>query len=478
MFEPGRNCREVAHAERFSVIVDAADYFVVLRQSLLLAKERVMLVGWDFDGRIGFNCEECLEGEPKAIGDFMLWLVERTPGLHIYLLRWDTGALKALLRGSTIVTIAKWALHPRIHLKLDGHHPTGASHHQKMVAIDDCLAFCGGIDMTSDRWDTCDHAPDDARRVRPDGSPYGPWHDATTALCGPAAQLVGDECRDRWARATGNRLQPVRNAEPCWPDGLESMFENVDLAVARSHPEMDDQKPVREIEQLFLDQIAMARDFIYMENQYFASRRIAEAIARRLGEPDGPEVVIINPVQADGWLEQVAMDTARARLVAALRKRDPHGRFAMYHAFNTAGEPIYIHAKISIVDDRLLRIGSANLNNRSMRLDTECDVSLDAASHPGGAVAARIGAIRASLLAEHLGVEIEAVKQAHGEQGGLISAIEALRGSGGRSLRPYEIPDLDAVEEWIAENEVLDPENPEDLFEPMTSSRRFRWPDF
>ena len=95
---------------------------------------------------------------------------------------------------------------------------------------------------------------------------------------------------------------------------------------------MTGQEPVREIEQLYLDLIARAERWIYAESQYFASRKIAEAIAKRLEEPDGPEIVIINPVQADGWLEQEAMDSARAQLLDALEKRDPHGRLGVFLA--------------------------------------------------------------------------------------------------------------------------------------------------
>jgi phosphatidylserine/phosphatidylglycerophosphate/cardiolipin synthase-like enzyme len=474
MFEEGRNCWQAATADRMAVIIDAADYFATVRKALIGAKRRIMLVGWDFDGRIGFKATERLEDEPDTVGEFLLWLVERTPELEVYLLRWDTGALKSLFRGSTAVTAVKWALHPRIHMKLDGHHPAASSHHQKLVSIDDGLAFCGGIDMTGDRWDTRAHVHDDSRRVQPDGTPYKPWHDATTALSGAIAGVVAQECRDRWERATGDRLPAIEGLAAGWPDGLAPDFETLDVAIARSHPEMNDQPPVREIEQLFLDQIAGAERLIYMESQYFASRRIAEAVAKRLDEPNGPEIVIVNPLTAQGWLEPIAMDTARARLVAALRKHDTRSRLAIYHPFTSGGAPIYVHAKITIVDDRMLRIGSANLNNRSMRLDTECDVAIDAARHPDHGLEARIAAIRSGLLAEHLGVAPERFETVHRESGSLIRAIERLRGAG-RSLRAYEIPDLNEIEAWLADNEVLDPEGPDEMFEPLTQRGLFRW---
>jgi phosphatidylserine/phosphatidylglycerophosphate/cardiolipin synthase-like enzyme len=457
-------------AENVAIIIDAERYFEVAREAFLQATKRIMLVGWDFDARVRLSGGERLPGEPAAIGDFLYWVVERTPELELYLLRWDVGALKALFRGSTALTVLKWMRHPRIHTKLDGHHPTGGSHHQKIVSIDDCLAFCGGIDITGARWDTRAHRDDEPRRVGPTGKSYAPWHDATTALAGAAASALADLCRERWQRASGEALQPVKAERPCWPGNLDADFTGLDVAIARTFPEMPDAPGVHEIERLFVAQIESARRLVYVESQYFASRKIAEAIARRLDEPDGPEIVILNPVAAEGWLQPVAMDTARARLMEALRRRDRNGHLAMYHPYTADGEPIYVHAKIMIIDDRELRVGSANLNNRSMRLDSECDILVTGDSD---ATASTITAIRNGLLAEHLARPIEVVTATLDRTGSLIATIEQLRRDGAR-LRPYTVPDLSTVEAWLADNEVLDPEGPDEMFEPLTKRGIFR----
>lgn len=207
---------------------------------------------------------------------------------------------------------------------------------------------------------------------------------------------------------------------------------------------------------MYLALIARAKRRIYAESQYFASRRIAEAIAKRLVEPDPPEIVVINPTNAQGWLEPIAMDTARARLVAELQHRDHAKRFRMYHPVTTDGTGIYCHAKVMVVDDDVIRIGSSNFNNRSLRLDTECDVTI---ADDGD----RIAAIRDDLLAEHLAIDVAQVSDGV-KRDGLIATIERLRGSG-KTLIPYEIPDLNGVEAWLAENEVLDPEGPAEMFE-------------
>jgi phosphatidylserine/phosphatidylglycerophosphate/cardiolipin synthase-like enzyme len=470
----GQDCWRIARATQASVIIDADAYFRHARAAMLKAKKRIMLIGWDFDARISLIREEdAKDGAPVIIGDFIRWLVERTPDLEICLLRWDTGAFKSMLRPSNLLTTLRWMAHPRITVKLDSHHPVGASHHQKIVVIDDCFAFCGGIDMTADRWDTRHHRDDDPGRRHPDGTSYGPWHDATTALKGPVAAALGDHSRARWKEAGGDDLSPVEGIDDCWPDALPVQFRDVDVAIARTAPEMDDQPPVKEIERLYLNQIAAAKRCIYAESQYFASRRIAEALAARLGDPDGPEIVIVNPQQADGWLEQQAMDTARARLFEALKARDTYNRLRLYHPFTARGEPIYVHAKILIADDRLIRVGSSNMNNRSLGLDTECDMSIDTALPANDGQQAMIAAIRDDLIAEHLDLPKERVSALIAERG-LIAAIEELRTKAGRTLRPYETPNLNDVQQWLADNEVLDPENPDEMFEPVTQRGLFR----
>jgi phosphatidylserine/phosphatidylglycerophosphate/cardiolipin synthase-like enzyme len=222
---------------------------------------------------------------------------------------------------------------------------------------------------------------------------------------------------------------------------------------------------------LYLDLIAAAERCIYIENQYFASGRIAAAIAKRLDELDGPEIVVITPRKSDGWLEPLFMDTARARLVEALRRRDRNRRFRIYHPFTPRGSPIYVHSKIMIVDDVALRVGSSNVNSRSMRLDTECDIALHSTRPENSR--ANIRALRDGLLAEHLRIEHAEVAATIESCGSLVAAIELLR-SRTDPLRPYETPDLSTVEEWLAEHDVLGSDEPEEPFEPLTRGSFFR----
>jgi len=464
--EPGRNCWRVARASRAAVVVDAADYFRLARQAMLGARAQILLIGWDFDTRIVLDNEPA-DGAPGKLGPFISWLAKNRPGVSIHILKWDVGAIKLLGRGTTILRLAHWARSKRITFKLDGAHPVGASHHQKIVVIDDTLAFCGGIDMTADRWDTRDHADKDVRRRRPTtGRRYGPWHDATMAVDGDAARALGELARERWRIAGGDPIGAPETTEDPWPEGLRPDFREVDLAIARTRGATPEAPALREIEALFIDMIGRARRFVYAENQYFSSRAIAAAIAKRLEESDGPEFVLVNPKSAGGWVECKVMSPARAKLMRALAKIDRHRRLRIYTPVTEAGEDIYVHSKIFIADDEMLRVGSANMNNRSMGLDSECDLLIDCGLDANRRCGAAISAIRAGLLAEHLGVETPEVEAKLAETGSLIAAVEALRGNG-RTLVPLVPPEPGPLEAVIAEAELLDPESAGEDFEPV-----------
>lgn len=467
----GHNCWRIERAERFACIVDAADYFRAVRAAMLKARHQITLVAWDFDARIDMGGAE--DGAPRRLGDFILWLARRTPGLEIRVLRWRTGALRAMFRGSTLWSILRWKAHPRITLRLDAAHALAGSHHQKIVVIDDAIAFCGGIDMTVHRWDTRAHPEHDAARTSPGGHSHPPWHDAACAVDGAAARALGDLARSRWQAATAEILAPCPPTQSPWPDTLVANGRGLQVGLSRTLPLLTDRPAVAEIEAAWVDMIASARRMIYIENQYLAARRIAHALALRLVEETPPEIVIVGPRTAHGWLEPLAMDSARAELVEALRKLDHKGRLRLYYPQTAQGTPIYVHAKVMVVDDRLLRIGSSNINNRSMRLDSECDVILDAYGEDAAPMRAEIARLRNDLLAEHLGIETATFAAHLAQSQSLIETIEALRGPG-RSLVPYEVPVLSGIEQWLAENEILDPNGPEEIFESLTKRGLFK----
>lgn len=464
LLEPGRNCWRIERARRAALIVDAADYYRHAMQAMIEAEHQIMLIGWDFDTRIRLVEGDPPCGAPNSLGGFLTWLARRKPALGIHILAWHQGLISVPARGTTFFRLLRWGLDERIHVKWDGIHPLEGSHHQKILTIDDRVAFCGGIDMTDTRWDTRAHRDDEPGRRHPfTRRRYGPWHDATMAVDGNAARAIGDLARIRWVCATGDNLPvPPRTGHDPWPDGLAPHLEEIDVALARTRGACGKLAEIREIEASFVDLVRCAKRYVYIETQYFASRAIAEAIAKRLGEPDPPEFVIVNPKQASGWLDEAVMGPARYELLKALGEKDRRRRLRVYSPVTEGGDDIYVHAKVMIVDDRVLRVGSANMNNRSMGLDSECDLMIDA----GNDAAARrtIAAIRSDLLAEHLGASPEAVARCFAEAGSLVGCIEAMRGSG-RTLVPLEPDEPAGPMKEMARRELLDPEAARDGFE-------------
>ena len=462
--EVGRNCWRVARAEQATVIVDAADYYHHIREAMSAAERRIFIVGWDFDTRIALEPDE--RGQGETLGRFFLRLARDKPDREIDVLKWNFGALKQFFRPAAAVWLYRWWRTNQIEMRFDSAHPPGCSHHQKIVVIDDSLAACGGIDISTHRWDRSDHRDGDPHRTGPDGKPYCPWHDATMMMRGPVSVDLAELGRDRWKLATDEELRPIEPGDDDWPEELPAMFEDVDVAISRTHAAYRNTEEIREIEALYIDMICAARRFIYFENQYFTSAKIAACIAARMEEPNPPEVVLVMPRTAEGWLEQTAMDGARLKLMAAIGHKDPGNRFRIYVPVTEGGEDIYVHAKIAIVDDRLLRVGSSNLNNRSMGLDSECDVTIDAGLEANRNVGPAITGLRHRLLGEHLGCTAEQFAEAEGQSESMVDAIEALRGSG-KTLELLDMKSLGATEEFIAANELLDPESPDAMLDPI-----------
>jgi len=461
----GRNCWRIERADKARMIVDAADYFALLEQLMADAKQRILLIGWDFDPRIALKPDKQGKGEP--LGDYLLRLAHEKPDRDIDILRWNFGGLKQFAMPRILSMVARWKLTRSISFRLDSAHPVGCSHHQKVAVFDDHLAVCGGIDVGARRWDTRDHKDGDPHRTAPDGKAYMPWHDSTMILAGPVGNALADLGNERWQRATKKPLRDLKGEGENWPDDLEPDFEGVDVAISRTRAEYGDVEEIREIEQLYLDMIAAADRFIYFENQYFTCGKIAAAIAERLNEDDPPEFVMVMPKTADGWLEQMAMDAARVQLVREIAKAKHGDRLKVYYPRTKRGEPIYVHAKTAIVDDRMIRVGSANMNNRSMGLDSECDVTIDTALPANKGTEPTIARLRTSLIAEHLDVKEEEVAATFKRTGSLIDTIEALRRKG-RSLELLDLVPPGPMDEFIAENELLDPTSPDAMFEGLT----------
>lgn len=457
---PGQNCWRIVKTNRASFLIDGEAYFTTLKASLERASQFVFILAWDIDSRIRLLRND--DQASTALGDFLNALAKRKRGLHIYVLTWDFAMLYALEREWLPVYKFDWRTHRRVHFRMDGEHPAGASQHQKIVVVDDNTAFVGGFDLTRSRWDTPKHEPKDPRRVNPYGLTYPPFHDVQIIVEGEAAAALGVLARDRWYRATGRRIPAARETHSnCWPAGLQPDLKGVDVAIARTQPDYGDTSAVREVERSYLDAIAAARRYVYVESQYLTSNTIGDALARRLQEQSGPEIVVVLPRETAGWLEQVTMDVLRARLLERLRQADRHGRLKIYYPDipGLVDECVCVHAKVMIVDDKLVRVGSSNLSNRSMSLDAECDVAIEAGGDKR--IVSAIRRFRDRLLAEHLGVTPAEVANTVNGNESLIKGIEALRSSQ-RTLRDLDGRVPEFLERQIPESALIDPERPMD----------------
>ena len=173
ILEPGRNCWRIEPAGRAAVLVDAAAYFGALRSAMLKAERSIVIVGWDIDSRAPLLGEKfCADdGLPATLSEFLCALVARKPELRIKMLLWDYSVLYSLERELLPVLSLQWRTPPQIELCLDDVLPIGSAHHQKIVVIDDLLAFSGGLDLAIRRWDTNAHVLADERRRDPSDRP-------------------------------------------------------------------------------------------------------------------------------------------------------------------------------------------------------------------------------------------------------------------------------------------------------------------
>ena len=194
-----------------------------------------------------------------------------------------------------------------------------------------------------------------------------------------------------------------------------------------------------------------------MESQYLASHAIGQALAARLQEPDGPDIVVVTPKRAPSWTETVAMDNARTEIAQNLIDADRYDRFRLFAAVNR-GEEIVVHSKVTVIDDRLLRVGSSNLNSRSMGVDTECDLAIEADAAQDG-LRETILRIRNDLIGEHLWVDRARVAGAIRDCGSLVRAIDALNGASKQQLVPFPPPRTHMVHR-LEHNPLTDPVKP------------------
>lgn len=417
----GHNCWRKERADHVSILVDYGNYYRDLRQSIIRAQKSIFLLGWDIDSRI-----ELLRGKdaeknphPTVFFDLICWKASENPDLQIYLNRWDYSMF--FMRQREPLWEHKWQQcgHPNIHVVMDDVLPLSACHHQKIAIIDDEIAYWGGMDIALGRWDFRQHHVKNKNRADPAQLPsfdekeaFDPYHDIQAVMSGPAARALAEWARVRW-KAAAPKITPVPLAPPLesgalpatWPRIDPPDFTGIDVAIARTMPAMSGQRQVEEIYHLLLEEIAQAENFIYIENQFLACADIAHALNKRLHEKPDLRVLAVSCHNPNGIMERLAMWGGRVKFRDIIEAGGVADRVALtYPLCREEGREatVRIHSKLMIIDDRYLHIGSANINRRSMGMDTECDVLL---CGEDDAARTKIASVRNDLIREHTGYE-------------------------------------------------------------------------
>ena len=370
------------------VLIDGANALPEIARRLEHAKHYVHLTGWHLAPSF-----ELVKGSPQnAIGVLLAELADR---IDVRVLVWSGAPIPAFhpSRSEVSQTLENLTRMTRIQAHGDPREHPFHCHHEKTIVIDGELAFVGGIDLTDsagDRYDTQQHQA--RRRIG--------WHDVTTRLRGPAVADVGEHFRVRWHELTGELLPEL---VPPPAEGAST------VQVLRTVEEdMYDSIPTGEfrIFESYMRALGSAQELIYIENQFLWSPELVSLIADKLRDPPTPQfrVVVLLPAKANNGAEdtrgQVGVlldaDHAGQRVLAATTRSLSPSR--------DRADPLYVHAKVAVVDDRWLIVGSANINAHSFFNDTEMCVATD------DAALARDTRVR--LWAEHLELDEDTVASA------------------------------------------------------------------
>ncbi len=303
----------------------------------------------------------------------------------------------------------------------------GGSHHQKIVVLrhpgrpDRDIAYVGGIDLCHGRNDDAEHRGDpQAVGMAAAYGPRPPWHDIMLAIRGPAVGDVEYSFRERWSDPTPVtrnpflRLADLVRHDDDRPDAMPAQLPDPEprgtqaVQVLRTYPYRRRGYPFapdgeRSVARGYSRALRQARGLVYVEDQYLWSVPVAESFAQALA--DNPELRLIAVVPAypdqPGTLADATQLRGRGQALAAMR-RAGDDRVAVYGLENRAGTPVYVHAKVCVVDDTWLGIGSDNFNLRSWTHDSELSCAVMDEADPTGAHGGLPRQVRLTLAREHL----------------------------------------------------------------------------
>ncbi|MGH7797567.1 MAG: phospholipase D-like domain-containing protein [Candidatus Binatia bacterium] len=489
---PGINCCEISEVGETGLLVDGSDYYRGFCAAAETAERFILLSGWQFDSDARLLRDDDVGGECTLIS-FLNKLCESKKDLRVYILAWNFSVLYCIDREWLQSWYFKWSADERIQFCFDSRHPFGASHHQKYVVIDGRMAFLGGLDICSGRWDERDHRAVNPRRVNADRTSYPPFHDVQSYHVGAVAEHLTRLFKEQWRAVCDCELDlPASDRNPSVHLKNALPISSNRVAISRTQVKTTEtgNESVREIRRLFRDAVGAAESLVYIENQYFSSQAIYEALVRRMTDRRRArlEIILVLAKEANAFVEQASIGIAQGKIIRHLKQlaaETGHALGIYYPAVpgaDGAEVPVYIHSKLLLVDDGFLSVGSANMNNRSMGLDTELNVSWQARSGEANTLRS-IRDVRVDLLAEHSGLAGDRAFVLARTRG-LVSVLDQLAEDPLSRLRRHPL--------WIAsgENETwiesifpdglpLDPEGPvfgEDSYEQIPAGRDTLFP--
>ena len=485
----GVNCCEISAVKESGLLVDGCDYYRAFCEGAESAENYILLSGWQFDSDVKLLGGE---GTDDTLISFLNRLCEKNEKLRVYILAWNFSIIYSIDREWLQSWTFKWNTHERIQFCFDSSHPFGASHHQKFVVIDGKIAFLGGLDLCSGRWDDRQHRANNPQRVNADQSAYAPFHDVQTYHLGPVAEHLAKFFQEQWRTVCECDLDLAAPKQTPKIQFQSALFIRSNrVAVSRTQVKITGSgtESIREIRRLFRDAVGAAESLIYAENQYFGSQAIFEALVRRMTDRRRSrlQIVLVLAKEANAFVEQASIGIAQAKIIRHLKKlavETGHALGVYYPAsLGEDGEEVatYIHSKLLLVDDSFLSVGSANLNNRSMGLDTELNVSWQITEGQNEAQKS-IRAVRVNLLAEHTGLDNNAIELARTK--GLVSTLDKISNDPHSRLRRHPLlSDVNENESWIEtlfpDGLPLDPEGPvfgEDSYEQIPTGRDTLFP--
>ncbi|MFB6416937.1 MULTISPECIES: VTT domain-containing protein [Bradyrhizobium] len=456
---PGDTVWRRCKARRVAVLNDAAAYFSALREALLHAQDLVYIIGWDIhsETRLVGAAGHADDGLPEQLGPFLRALVQRHPALQINILAWDFVSFYASEREWNSAAKFTADTDGRVRFHLDSTLPFGSAQHQKIVCVDGSLAFVGGLDLTIRRWDTSDHRADHALRCDPQGKPYPPFHDVQCMVDGDAAEQLFELAEQRW-RAAGQQVDDRRALKSNrWPANVPVEAEHMPVGIARTEVVCPAGSTIREVERSFIAAIRSATSFVYVENQFTSATTMARVLAEQMRRVPSLRVLIVAPKLHSSWLESQAMQNGRGAFIDCFSEVGVADRIRFVYPVSRSGNKeaaVMVHSKLLVVDDRILRIGSANLNNRSMGADSECDLIFEAATDEHRDF---IISVRRRLIAHFCGLDEETI--AHNEPRLFALLDDVSKADGAKTLRKVESSVLTSTLANMVQP-VADPELP------------------